>query len=265
MKPLLLPLAAWLLASCHAEAPATPTAPRSADNEAGRPTPYDTLHVAGDGVLHLQPISAATYRQTLHDSLFGSTDYEATLAADTGRVRRQDAHLLLQPAQGPAVTFRNQQEARQTPGETASYLLATRTYYYRGVVPGTHQWLVDIHEINYKFFGLREVHHAYYCLVDQRTGQRTTLVGFPAVSPDGRYLVCTASGLYRDQGLEGPSGLQLVQLGAGAPRPGWLRDPQHWGPDEARWAGPRTLRLAQARLLPDGHDAPPTYVELTLP
>ena len=265
MKYLLLPLAAWLLAACHPDGPATPTSPRSADNDTGRPTPYDTLHVAGGAVLRLTPIAEATYRQAPTDTGFVNTDYEATLAADTGRVRRQGADLRLQPAQGPAVRFRNEQQQMTTPGETVTYLLATHTCYYRGVLPGTRQWLVEINELTLAHGYSGERYHSYYCLVDQRTGQRTTLVGFPAVSPDGRYLVCTASGLYRDQELDGPFGLQLVALGAGAPRPLWLRDPQHWGPDAARWAGPRTLRLAQNRLLPDGHDAPSTYVELTLP
>lgn len=273
MKHLLLPVAC-LLVDCHPEAaPATATSLRSADNATGRPTPYDTLHVAGGAVLRLAPITEATYQQAPADTAFAATRYEDTLQADNaatlglgrGPVRRQGDDLTLQPTQGTAVHFRNQAQEQGSAGEAGSSLLATRTYAYRGTVPGTRQWLLDVGELNHAFLGLGERHHAYYCLVDQRTGQRTPLVGFPAVSPDGRYLVGAASGLYRDQGLQGPFGLQLVQLGTGAPRPCWLRDPQYWGPSAARWVGPRTLRLVQNRLLPDGRDAPPTYVELTLP
>lgn len=261
MKYLPLP-AALLLAACHSDAPATATSLRSAD--ADRSSAYDTLHVAGGGVLHLQPITEEAFRRVPEDTTY-KADYEATLAADTGRVRRQGADLVLQPAQGPAVTFRNRTESVELPGGTGSYNLATGTYYYRGLLPGTHQWLVDASELRYTRFRHSERHHSYYCLIDQRTGRQTNLVSFPVVSPDGRYLLCAASGLYEDLGLDGPAGLQLVQLGSGAPRPCWLRNPQHWGPDAPRWAGPRTVVLEQVRLLPNGHDAPSTYVELTLP
>ena len=260
MKYLLL-LAALSLAACDSDAPATGTALRSAD--ADRSSAYDTLHVAG-GVLHLKPITEAAFRRVPEDTSY-TADYEANLTADTGRVRRRDDDLILQPAQGPAVTFRNTQEQTELPGGTGSYNLHTGTYYYRGPLPGTHQWLVAATELHRSRFGFGESHHSYHCLIDQRNGQRTHLVGFPVVSPDGRYLLCAASGLYEDQGLEGPAGLQLIELGPGAPRPRWLRNPRHWGPDAPRWAGPRTAVLAQARLLPDGHDAPYTYVELTLP
>ena len=259
MKYLLLSTT-LLLAACHSEP--TGTSLRSADAE--RPTPYDTLHVAGGGVLHLKPITEAAFRRVPEDTTY-KADYEATLSADTGRVRRQGLSLILAPARGPAVTLRNQSEETELPGGGGSYNLATCTYYYRGPLPGTHQWLVDIGELHPAHFGFGEHQYAYYCLIDQRTGQRTNLVGFPVVSPDGRYLLCAASGLYEDSGLEGPLGLQLFQLGPGAPRPCWLRNPAHWGPAAPRWAGPRTVVLAQARLLPDGRDAPPTYVELALP
>ncbi|MGI4870923.1 MAG: hypothetical protein ACRYFX_07065 [Janthinobacterium lividum] len=261
MKYLLLP-AALLLVACHSDTPATATSLRSAD--ADRFSAYDTLHVAGDGVLHLKPITEAAFRRVPEDTTY-KADYEATLAADTGRVRRQGTDLILRPAQGPAVTLRNKQEKVEMPDGQGSYNLATATYYYRGPLPGTHQWLVDINELYPAHFGSHERYHTYYCLIDQRTGRQTKLVSFPVVSPDGRYLLCAASGLYEDLGLEGPAGLQFVQLGPGAPRPCWLRNPRHWGPDAPRWAGPRTVVLEQARLLPNGHDAPSTYVELTLP
>jgi len=260
MKYLLLP-AALLLAACDSDAPATGTALRSADSAYS--SAYDTLHVAG-GVLHLKPITEAAFLRVPEDTSY-TADYEASLTADTGRVRRQGNDLILQPTQAPAVRFRNTQEEVELPGGTGSYNLGTGTYYYRGSLPGTHQWLVYATELHRSRFGSDERHHSYHCLVDQRTGQRTHLVGFPVVSPDGRYLLCAASGLYEDQGLEGPAGLQLVELGPGVPRLRWLRNPRHWGPDGPRWAGPRTAVLAQARLRPDGYDAPSTYVELTLP
>ena len=228
------------------------TSLRSGD--ADSTTVYDTLHVAG-GVLRLTPITEEAFRRVPKDTVFAATDYEATLSADTGRVRRRDFDLVLQPAQGPAVTFRNQQELVELPGGTGSYANGTHTYFYCGVLPGTHQWLVY----------MSEPHHPYHCLIDQRTGQRTDLVGFPLVSPDGRYLFCVASGLYQDMGVDGPSGLQLCQVGPGAPRVCWLRNPRRWGPADARWAGPRTVVVEQARLLPSGKDAPPSYVEVTLP
>jgi len=260
MKYLLLPAALWL-AACQSDAPATGTVLRSADSAYS--SAYDTLHVAG-AVLHLKPITEAAFRRVPEDTSY-TADYETTLTADPGRVRRQDDDLILQPAQGPAVRFRDTREEVELPGGTGSYNLATATYYYRGPLPGTHQWLVAATELHRSRFGFSERHHSYHCLIDQRTGQRTHLVSFPVVSPDGRYLLCAASGLYEDQGLEGPAGLQLVELGPGAPRPRWLRNPRHWGPDGLRWTGPRTAVLAQARLRPDGHDAPYTYVALTLP
>ena len=254
LLPATLLLAAdGLLTACHPDAPATATSLRSGDAE--RPSAYDTLHVAGGGVLRLKPITEAAFLRVPKDTAFPATDYEATLSADAGPVRRQGPDLILQPAQGPVITFRNKQEQVELPGGTGSYLEGTHTYYYRGPLPGTHQWLVE----------LNEPHHPYYCLLDQRTGQRTNLVGFPVLSPDGRYLLSVASGLYVDRGVDGPFGLQLYRLGSGAPRLGWLRNPQRWGPTDARWAGPRTVVLAQAHLLPSGQDASPDYIEVTLP
>ena len=247
--------------ACHPDAPTTGTSLRSAD--ADRSSPYDTLHVAGGGVLRLTPITAAAFERVPEDTTY-KADYEATLSADTGRVRRQGLDLILQPAQGPAIVLHGESENIGGVGDD-SYRIATRTYSYRGPLPGTHQWLVDIGELRPARFGRGERQHAYYCLFDQRTGQRTNLVSFPVASPDGRYLLCAVSGLYEDQGLDGPSGLQLLEIGPGTPRTCWLRSPTHWGADAPRWVGPRTVVLTQVRLLPDGHDAPSTYVEFTLP
>jgi hypothetical protein len=254
--------AALLLASCRPDQPATTTGPAPA----AAPTPAparpaasaDTLHVADSlgrpaGVLRLRPSTPAAFDQL--DAALPARPSDARRAADAplpadGRVQRQGEDLVLHPAQGPAVTLHPVPSPDAPEGNDNSY-------YYWGSLPGVQQWVIDV---------VTDEGPAVL-LVDQRTGQRTRLLGMPAVSPDSRYLlsVCedVASG-------GSPTNLSLYRCTEGPPQLVWTRDLVDWGPRAARWRDARHVVLAQAHASPDGDVTastrlPLTYAELELP
>ena len=104
-------------------------------------------------------------------------------------------------------------------------------------------------------------------LVDQRTGRRTDLLGAPALSPDGRYLLSVCE----DVASGGtPTDLSLYRVDGAAAQLVWRRASADWGPHYARWRDARHIVLAQAHADPSGDvmastKLPLTYVELELP
>ena len=107
-------------------------------------------------------------------------------------------------------------------------------------------------------------------LVDQRTGRRTSLLGTPSASPDGRYLLSSCE----DVSSGGtPTNLSLYRCGSAAPQLVWTRDLTEWGPRAARWRDARHVVLLQAHADPNAQAdvalaagrVPLTYAELELP
>jgi hypothetical protein len=176
---------------------------------------------------------------------------DAPLPTD-GRVQRRGKLLILHPTQGPAVTLTPAAASDEGPeGNDLAYA-------YWGSLPQAHQWVIDV----------ATDEGPAVLLVDQRTGRRTSLLGAPSVSPDGRYLlsVCedvTSGGT--------PTDLSLYRCGSGAPQLIWSRDPQRWGPRSARWRDACHVVLLQAHADPQADVAtaatrvPLTYAELELP
>jgi len=274
MKSSLCPALLLLLASCQPDQPAsTPAAPQSppAASAASAPTvvPTDTLAVADSaghwaGILPLRASTKAAFvrlpagplpARPSDDERPASLSHvpDAPLPTD-GRVQRRGNLLILQPAQGPAVTLKPEPASADGPeGKNIGY-------YYWGSLPQVHQWVIDV----------ATDEGPAVLLVDQRTGRRTNLLGAPSVSPDGRYLlsVCedvTSGGT--------PTDLSLYRCGSASPQLVWSRDPQRWGPRAARWRDARHVVLLQAHPDPDPEadvataatQVPLTYAELELP
>lgn len=255
-------LAAVLLSAgaCRPDQPATqqptaaqpPTAsPAVADTALAYPT--DTLHLPG-GVVRLRPSSASAFNQlsmsSLPDINNDSLAERQPLASTQGRVRREGLGLVLTPTQGPPVRL-----ASTPPAEFTLQNAQGVRYQYQGSLPAAHQWVV----------------RAWYwesdgtVLVDQRTGRRVEVLGNPAASPDGRFVLLTSPGL---GGGDQPNAVSLVQIDADGPRLLWQREPTAWEPETARWASPglAVLRLRHANA--DGSmadDAPIVHVQLPLP
>jgi hypothetical protein len=234
-------------ASAHAFTP--PTGPlRSGDTE--RPTNHDTLHVPGGGVLYLKPSTAAAFAQAPTE-----LDWYADKRLTTsGPVRRVGNDLLLQPERGPVVKFTTRRTTMSSSTEDINKAAESR---YLGQLAKAHLWVV-LTDSSTKHVTT---------LVGQRTGRRTIVTGWPAVSPDGRYLLSTRSDQGNDGSDESDMGTQLYQLTPAGPRLLWTRLTLRWGSDEARWLGPRTVLLKQDyEPASQESDAPPeTYVQVELP
>ncbi|UOR06452.1 hypothetical protein MUN82_04990 [Hymenobacter aerilatus] len=260
MKPLLwLVAGASCLVACRPDSPPSTPAARNHDNlpagsyrsgDADQTSTQDTLHTANGTVLYLKPVSA-DYFTRFPDQLGGYLD--STLTATSGRVRRQYDDLIFQPEHGPQVRFHTVLSGVRGPDDPTGRAV----HQYWGELPTAHQWVVATEEEN------RQV----TTLVDQRTGHRTKVVGQPAVSPDGRYLIGVRSDQANDGSDESATGMQLYQLGTGPPRLLWTRETLHWGATRARWSGPRTVVLEQERTPPSQEEEGPlpTYAELTVP
>jgi hypothetical protein len=268
MKPSLSPALLLLLASCQPDQPiATKTAPPAAP-VAAAPTPAgatsDTLAVADSlghrvGILRLRPSTPAAFAQLPAGPLpMRPTDLEnqsrvvdAPLPAD-GRVQRRGELLVLHPTQGPALTLRPVPSPDGPEGHD-------NAYYYWGSLPQAQQWVVDV----------ATDEGPAVLLVDQRTGRRTSLLGAPSLSPDGRYLLSTCEDM--TSGAT-PTNLSLYSCGSSAPQLLWSRDLTAWGPRAARWRDARHVVLQQAH--PDADPnaevataagrVPLTYAELEL-
>ena len=249
--------------ACRPDAPATQQAPvaaapvtpaKTAPATALGPTPAalpDTLHLPGGPVLRLVPGTAAAFGQAAADSLpdLGAESGDQHLAATQGRVRRQGLALLLAPAQGPAVRLTS------TPPPDFKNDSASVRYVYRGSLPAAHQWVVQ----------------AWFwesdgtVLVDQRTGRQLLVYGWPAASPDGRYVLVASPGL---GGGDQVNSLSLVGITADGPRLLWQRSPETWAPERARWAGAGRALLKIERAGASGQlPAPPrpSYLLFSLP
>lgn len=256
LRFLLAPLV--LLAACHPDdkptattAPPDPAATTAPPDPGATPTAPatvaatpDTLHVADSlgrrvGVLGLRPSTAAAYQQLPAgplparptDNPNPSATRDAPLPAD-GRVQRQGEQLRLRPAQGPAVLLTPQPSSEDGPQGVDI------AYYYWGSLPAAHQWVVDVVMDD----------GSSVLLVDQRTGRRTTLLGQPSVSPDGRHLLSMSEDV-----ISGgtPTNLSLYRCDGPAPQLVWSRDLAAWGPRAARWRDARHAVLLRAHAADD--------------
>ena len=234
-----------------ASAPAfTPPTGRLRSGDTAQPTDHDTLHVPGGGVLYLKPGTAAAFERAPAEL---SRDADKALTT-SGPVRRVGDDLLLQPARGPVVKFVTRRTGATSTNEEIVQQAEPR---YLGQLAKAHLWVVQTDSAT----------KHVTTLVDQRTGHRTIVTGWPAASPDGQLLLSTRSDQGNDGSDESAVGTQLYQLTPAGPRLLWTRLTQHWGSNEARWLGPRTVLLKQDyEPASQEADAPPaTYVQVTLP
>jgi hypothetical protein len=267
---------ALLLVACQPDKPATTTgsAKLPAEVTAGPDAAVssaDTLQVADSlghpaGVARLRPSTKAAFDRLATTELLpqrpSEREDEAVASGQTapisldaplptdGRVQRRGETLVFRPAQGPAVTLRPVASPDGPEGND-------NAYYYWGSLPAAHQWVVDVSTDE----------GPAVLLLDQRTGRRTNLLGVPALSPDGRYLLSVCE----DVASGGtPTEMSLYQVAGPAPRLVWSRSPVDWGPRHARWRDARHVVLALAHAAPSGDVVAGaglslTYAELELP
>jgi hypothetical protein len=256
-----------LPAACHPDQPAaqnppadpprpaasppafTPPTGRLRSGDAAQPTDHDTLHVPG-GVLYLKPSTAAAFERAPAEL---SWDADKALTT-SGPVHRLGNDLLLQPTHGPVVKFTTRRTGATSSNKEIDQQAES---HYLGQLAGARLWVVQTDSAT----------KHVTTLVDQRTGRRTVVTGWPAASPDGQLLLSTRSDQGNDGSDESAVGTQLYELTPAGPRLRWTRLTRHWGSSEARWLGPRTVLLKQDyEPASQEADAPPeTYVQVELP
>ncbi|MET4108352.1 hypothetical protein [Hymenobacter sp. UYP22] len=241
-------------AACRPDgAPTQQAPPANSVADTGPPArPGDTLHLPGNQVIPLRPSTAEAFNQQPGNGLPEMVNQPDTepLPSTQGKVRRQGLDLFLRPLRG------NEVKLSSSPDE--QFLLQNSgavRYIYWGSLPAAHQWVV----------------RAWYhesdgtVLVDQRTGQQLEVVGTPATSADGRFVLLTSPGL---GGGDQVNALSFVEIEDAGPRLVWMREPTTWEPQEARWANPGIAVLKLRHLNAQGEmpdDAPSEYVQLPLP
>jgi len=206
-------------------------------------TSHDTLRVLGKVVPFL-PVNKRAFDKLPAFPLGRRTDTidSPDVVQSFGPVSRQGLQLVFKPANGRQVVLTHD----TTDSETVAY------YHYWTELPKVRQWVVMA-----SFFEGSAVK-----LIDQRTGQLTTLWGEPSVSPDGRYLLA-----YNTDMVAGfdPNGLQLYRMEATGPRLLWERLLDSWGPAEVRWDGNKAVVIKQdAGITHDGNAVETHYVRLDL-
>ena len=210
----------------------------------------DTLHLPGGAVVRLEPISREAFDAippTQQVKLAGETSKEVLQAEkqhiglDSIKVKRDGLSLLLQPEQGPLIKLTNSAPV----GEADDY------YFYLTSLSDTRHWLIDM--------GL-DGELSYYLLIDQKTGDRDTLIEFPVLSPSRGLIACGATSGSAGYGPEGLELWHTTEQGEFARS--WYRE--MWGVREVRWENDHTLLLLQ-EWVSGTPDAKRRYVRLRLP
>lgn len=210
----------------------------------------DTLHLPNGVVVRLEPISRETFEAspptqqvTLagENARAGLPTEKQQIALDSARVKRDGLSLLLKPEQGPLIKLT----------DSAPDSAENEYYLYLTTVPGTRHWLVDM---------LLDGEVGYYLLVDQRTGDRDTLIQYPVLSPSRNLIAC---GVTSGSAGYGPEGLELWhKTEQGEFARSWYREIP--GVSEVRWENDHTLLLFQ-EYVAGMPDAKRRYVRLRLP
>jgi hypothetical protein len=87
-----------------------------------------------------------------------------------------------------------------------------------------------------------------YVLVDETTGERTTLPHWPLRAPGGERFAVLSFGL---EAGYGPNTLQIWDLSDDGPELQWSVEPEDWGPAEGHWEDDFTLRFVQRQYCDD--------------
>ena len=148
-------------------------------------TAADTFRLSSGRVFRLEIITEKQYAQAgapsrehkfPADSAVAVAAEAAYLQASAGRAWRRADTLFFKTALGKIIRLQDGPTYHQ---EEDSY----EGYRYLDDLGAIQQWLVEV--------GKWEGGH--YLLIDQRTGKRTNLIGYPVISPDQTQFICANS------------------------------------------------------------------------
>ncbi len=197
----------------------------------------DTVTI-GNQLYNITSSTAAEFRQV--PEFPADTSEAVNILKDSMRVRRAGDSLVLTLANGRQKVMVNNNNDNEEYTQ----------YTYQAYLPAIEHWVV---------FNAGYEWHSYE-LIDSRNGEMTRTIGFPELSPDKKYFICSNTDLMAAFTL---NGFQLFQLTPGL-NPVLLQERElvNWGPATIKWKDATTLVALQHYL--DAHSEEHTrFIRLT--
>lgn len=225
MKRIAFILSAFYFVSCQQPVPTA----ESAKDSALAVTPIDTvLALVGDTVT----IGGQLYNMTVitEEEYMGvpewspvDTSESAKILPDSARVHRVGDSLVLTLGNGQQKVMVNNNN------DNDEYT----QYSYEAYLPALQHWVV---------FNAGYEWHSFE-LIDSRTGEMTRTIGFPELSPDKKYFICSNTDLMAAFTL---NGFQLFQVTPSL-KPVLLQEQEleNWGASTIKWKDGKTLLALQ--------------------
>lgn len=197
----------------------------------------DTVSI-GRQLYNITVSTAAEFQQV--PAFIADTSEAVNILRDSVRVRRAGDSLILTLANGRQKVMVNNNNDNEEYTQ----------YTYQAYLPAMEHWVV---------FNAGYEWHSYE-LINSRNGEMTRTIGFPELSPDKRYFICSNTDLMAAFTL---NGFQLFQYTPGQ-NPVLLQERElvNWGPATIKWKDATTLVALQHYL--DAHSEEHTrFIRLT--
>lgn len=197
----------------------------------------DTVTI-GNQLYNITSSTAAEFQQV--PEILADTSEAVNILKDSVHVRRTGDSLVLTLANGRQKVMVNNNNDNEEYTQ----------YTYQAYLPAIEHWVV---------FNAGYEWHSYE-LIDSRNGEMTRTIGFPELSPDKKYFICSNTDLMAAFTL---NGFQLFQLTPGL-NPVLLQERElvNWGPATIKWKDATTLVALQHYL--DAHSEEHTrFIRLT--
>lgn len=217
----LLPSLLLALAACGDAPPSQDAPPDGRDAGIGAEPTQDSPAMTGESARPVSP-DPQVLCDTIRNTLRCARAVEEAALQETDRVRRQGDTLLVRLSDDTLRLI-------DRPGEGSDVI----HFSFQAHWPDRGFYL--IHQQYYE--------GSAHLLVNDATGQRTTIPDRPLRGPDGQRFAVLSFDL--EAGYN-PNTLQIWRFDGDAPAMEWETNPDTWGPVDGRWLGPRSLEFTRA-------------------
>lgn len=200
-------------------------------------TVIDTVTI-GDRLYNITPATAAEFQQV--PEFVADTSEAVNIRKDSLRVRRSGDSLIITLANGLQKVMINNNNDNEEYTQ----------YTFQAYLPAMEHWVV---------FNAGYEWHSYE-LINTRTGEMTRTIGFPELSPDKKYFICSNTDLMAAFTTNGFELFQLTPEG----KPVLLQERVlvNWGPAVIKWKDANTL-MALQHYLDAGSEEHTRFIRLT--